>query len=82
MIQLSSVGPPCITTMFQFNLKGEYIELYQLLKVYNFAESGGASKMLIAEGLVKVDGNTETRKACKIRKGQQVEFEGNIIQIL
>jgi len=37
--------------------------------------------MLIADGLVKVDGVVETRKRCKIRTGQIVEFQGETIEV-
>lgn len=59
--------------MINFKLDNEYIKLYMLLKITNLAESGGAAKHIIAEGHVMVDGNVETRKACKIRKGQVVK---------
>ena len=67
--------------MIRFNLRGEYIELNKLLKATNLCPSGGAANQAITEGLVKVDGNQELRKACKIRVGQQVELDGNIISI-
>ncbi len=44
-------------------------------------DSGGMSKAVIAEGLVKVDGVVELRKRCKIRNGQVVEFEGRKIMV-
>ena len=56
----------------QFTVRGEYIELYKLLKAVDVCESGGAAGMLIRSGDVKVDGNVELRKACKIRPGQVV----------
>ena len=59
--------------MMNFKLDREYIELYILLKLTQIAESGGAAKHIIAEGHVTVDGSVETRKACKIRKGQVVK---------
>ena len=64
--------------MEEFKLEGhEFIELNNLLKVTGLCESGGAAKAVIAEGRVKVDGNLELRKRCKIRTGQMVEFEGH-----
>jgi ribosome-associated protein len=39
------------------------------------------AKTAIAEGLVKVDGNVELRKRCKIRKGQVVEFADRKIAV-
>ncbi|MBP6311286.1 MAG: RNA-binding S4 domain-containing protein [Flavobacteriales bacterium] len=52
----------------------EYIELNQLLKLAGVCNSGGEGKMLVAEGLVKVDGQQELRKTCKIRSGQIVHY--------
>jgi ribosome-associated protein len=61
----------------EFELEGrEFIELNHLLKVMGLCTSGGVAKALIAEGRVKVDGNVELRKRCKIRSGQVVEFQG------
>jgi ribosome-associated protein len=62
-----------------FRLKDEYIELSKLLKVTGLCSSGGMAKIITSEGRVKVDGVEELRKRCKIRKGQTVEFQGNII---
>lgn len=56
----------------RFALSGEYVELNQLLKLVGICDSGGAGKMLVAEGRVSVDGVLETRKTAKIRRGQTV----------
>lgn len=55
-----------------FELKGEFVELNQLLKLTGVVDSGGAGKHLVAEGVVSVDGQTELRKTAKIRAGQVV----------
>ncbi|RFP09801.1 RNA-binding S4 domain-containing protein [Duganella sp. BJB488] len=55
-----------------FELSGEFVELNQLLKLVGLCDSGGAGKMMVAEGGVKVDGKQELRKTAKIRAGQQV----------
>jgi ribosome-associated protein len=69
--------------MQEFKLEGhEFIELNNLLKVTGLCASGGEAKAVIAEGRVKVDGNLELRKRCKIRKDQIVEFEGHQIIVL
>lgn len=54
----------------------EFIALCDLMKIAEMTDSGGAAKHLIAEGRVLVDGVVETRKRCKIRKGQVIEFQG------
>jgi ribosome-associated protein len=56
----------------EFTVNGEYVELNQLLKLVGICDSGGAGKMLVASGDVKVDGQTELRKTCKVRAGQVV----------
>ena len=56
----------------EFELKGDYVELNQLLKLAGVCDSGGAGKALVANGLVQVDGQPESRKTAKIRAGQVV----------
>jgi ribosome-associated protein len=53
-------------------LKGEFIELNQLLKLAGVCDSGGAGKHLVASGVVSVDDSVELRKTAKIRAGQVV----------
>ncbi|MCP1293107.1 MULTISPECIES: RNA-binding S4 domain-containing protein [Chromobacterium] len=65
-----------------FELSGEYIALCDLLKICNVCDSGGAAKHFIAEGNVRVDGQEELRKTCKIRAGQQVSGEGFSIRVV
>ena len=55
-----------------FDLRSEYIELNQLLKLSGLCDSGGSGKMMVAGGLVTVDGKQELRKTCKLRAGQVV----------
>ena len=55
-----------------FSLSGDYVELNQLLKLVGVCDSGGAGKMLVAAGGIKVDGKPESRKTCKIRAQQTV----------
>ncbi|WP_107038282.1 RNA-binding S4 domain-containing protein [Brumimicrobium mesophilum] len=62
----------------EFNLEGEYIELIQLLKALTIAQTGGHAKMIVEDGVVVRDGEVETRKRAKIRKGDIIEIEGQI----
>jgi ribosome-associated protein len=55
-----------------FELHGEFVELNQLLKLAGLCDSGGAGKVLVASGAVKVDGKQELRKTAKIRAGQRI----------
>jgi ribosome-associated protein len=68
--------------MIEFDLSGhEYIELHSLLKVTGLCESGGVAKLLIGDGLVRVDGEVELRKRRKIRGGQIIELNGEQIVV-
>ena len=66
----------------EFHLRGEFIELNQLLKLTGVCDSGGAGKALVAEGLVSVDGKVELRKTAKIRAGQVVSLGDVLISVL
>ncbi|MGE5490956.1 MAG: RNA-binding S4 domain-containing protein [Actinomycetota bacterium] len=66
----------------QFPIRGEYIQLDQLLKATGLSESGGAAHAAIADGYVRVDGQVETRKRAKLRPGQVVDFVGEKIKLV
>ena len=63
-------------------IEEEPIELYKILKFDNMVQSGGEAKFVIAEGLVRVNGEVETRKRKKIISGDIIEFEGEKIRII
>ncbi len=65
-----------------FELQGEFIELCNLLKLAGIANSGGQGKVMVSDGIVLVDGNTETRRTAKIRSGQVVECLGQTVKVL
>jgi ribosome-associated protein len=52
------------------------INLAQVLKLANLAESGGQAKAMVADGLVKVNGAVEHRKRRQMAVGDVVEVEG------
>ncbi|MCO6504952.1 MAG: RNA-binding S4 domain-containing protein [Snodgrassella sp.] len=67
----------------QFNLDGHpHIALCDLLKLTGLVESGGRAKQLISEGLVRRNGQIETRKTAKIMAGESIQFEGHEIDII
>jgi ribosome-associated protein len=63
-------------------IEEEPIELYKILKFENMVQSGGEAKFVISEGLVRVNGEVETRKRKKIFSGDIIEFEEEKIQIM
>jgi ribosome-associated protein len=56
----------------EFELSEDYIELIKLLKFLGIAETGGQAKLMVENGIVKVDGETESRKRRKVRSGMTV----------
>ena len=59
----------------------EYIKLDDLLKFAGFLGSGGQAKAVIADGLVKVDGEVCTMRGKKLRGGETVEFEDVCLKV-
>lgn len=72
-----------MTAQLEFLLKPkqDYIELYKLLKIEGIAETGGMAKMLVEQGLVAVNGETERRKRCKLYKGFVIETSTCVIRV-
>ncbi|MBA3024605.1 MAG: RNA-binding S4 domain-containing protein [Gammaproteobacteria bacterium] len=66
----------------EFQLRGEFIALNDLLKLTGVSDSGGAAKALVADGAVSVDGQVESRKTAKIRAGQVVALTGVRIRVV
>jgi ribosome-associated protein len=65
-----------------FELETDYITLSDLLKVCGVTDTGGAAKLLIADGEVMVDGEVELRKGRKVRPGHTVTGEGFLINVV
>ena len=64
-----------------FPLDREYVELHILLKLLALAPSGGAAKAMVADGLVTVHGEVETRKTRKLRGGETVRVGDDEIAV-
>lgn len=62
-------------------LRDEYIKLGQALKAAGLVGSGVEAKIVIQDGEVTVNGQTELQRGKKLHDGDIVEFEGNQIEI-
>ncbi len=60
--------------METFKIKGEFIHLNQLIKAIGWCANGGEANNAIDSGMVKVNGEIETRKRNKLRVGDKIEF--------
>lgn len=62
-------------------LRDEFIKLGQALKAAGLVESGVEAKEVIQDGLVKVNGEIDTRRGRKLYGGDVVTFDGEEIEI-
>lgn len=68
--------------MQTFGLKDEHIKLGQLLKATGLVGSGVDAKIVVQEGLVKVNGKVCYMRGKKIVSGDFVEFENEKIEVV
>lgn len=57
-------------------IKDESIRLGQFLKLANLVDNGADAKAVIADGLVSVDGEVETRRGRQLVPGNVVTLAG------
>ena len=60
----------------------EFIKLGQALKKAGVVGSGVDAKMVILDGQVSVNGQTELQRGKKLHNGDVVTFQGETIQIV
>ena len=57
-------------------IRDEFIRLGQALKLAGLVGSGVEVKIVIADGLVSVNGEADTRRGRKLREGDVVSYNG------
>ena len=62
-------------------LRDEYIKLGQALKAANLMEDGVEAKLVIQDGLVKVNNRVDIRRGRKLYDGDVVSFDGQELRI-
>jgi len=60
----------------------EPVELYKVLKFEGLVATGGEAKMVIAQGVVVVNGSIEMRKRSKLKAGDVIEFNGEKMRLV
>lgn len=60
----------------------EFIKLGQALKKASLVGSGVDAKMVIQDGQVQVNGQTELQRGKKLHNGDVVTYDGETIQIV
>lgn len=67
--------------MYTIKLREEFIKLGQALKAAGVVENGAEAKEVIIDGLVKVNGEIDTRRGKKLYDGDIISFNGEKIKI-
>ena len=68
--------------MEAIQISDDYIKLGQALKLANLVSSGVEAKIVIQAGLVKVNGEVDTRRGRKLYPQDVFEFEGQQVTVL
>lgn len=59
----------------------EFIKLGQALKKAGLVSSGVDAKMIIQDGLVKVNSEVDTRRGKKLYPGDSFEYDGQLVTV-
>lgn len=68
--------------MQAIEISDEFIKLGQLLKLAGLVSSGVEAKIVIQNGEVKVNGETDTRRGKKVYPQDVVEFNGLQVTVI
>lgn len=68
--------------MTAVEIRDDFIKLGQLLKLANLVSSGVEAKVVIQDGLVKVNGEVETRRGKKIYPQDVVKYHGQEVTVI
>ena len=67
--------------MQEICIRDEFIKLGQALKLGGVVEDGVEAKYVIADGLVKVNGEVDVRRGRKVYEGDVISYDGNEIKV-
>ena len=68
--------------MEAIQISDDFIKLGQALKLANLVSSGVEAKIVIQDGLVKVNGEVEERRGRKLHKGDIFTYQGQDYKIV
>ena len=66
----------------EIQIKDDFIKLGQAMKLANLVSDGAQAKLMIVEGLVKVNGETELRRGRKLYPGDSFFYEGKEVKVV
>lgn len=62
-------------------IRGDHIELAQLLKFGGLVDTGGEAKQVIGAGQVELNGAVETQRGKKVVPGDKVSYNGQTLRV-
>lgn len=65
----------------EVSISGDMIRLGQLLKLAGLVDSGGEAKLALEAGLVRVNGEVESRRGRQMRSGDVVAVRGDGVRV-
>ena len=68
--------------VIQKQINTDFIRLDSFLKLCDAVQSGGHAKLVIQDGEIKLNGEICTQRGKKLHKGDRVEFEHKIYEIV
>ncbi len=66
----------------EIRIKDEFIKLGQALKLAGVVDDGVQAKMVIQDGLVKVNGEVDDRRGRKVYVGDVISYDGQEIKVI
>jgi ribosome-associated protein len=64
------------------SIRDEMIRLGQLLKLAGVVESGGDVKAVLETGVVRVNGEVETRRGRQLHRGDVIALRGQQLRVV
>ena len=65
----------------EIRIRDEFIKLGQVLKLADLVSDGVEAKYVINDGLVKVNGEVDTRRGRKLYVGDMISYNGQDVQV-
>ena len=65
----------------EIKIRDEFIKLGQALKLAGMVDDGVQAKIVIQDGQVQVNGETDTRRGRKVYVGDVITFQGQDIKV-
>ena len=64
------------------HIRDEFIKLGQAMKLADLVSDGVEAKYVISDGLVKVNGEVDTRRGRKLYVGDMISYNGQDVQVV